>query len=524
MKSSFHCLSFPKRSTVLSILSGILMLGVCVFFHELGHFLIGKLMGVKPRVFSIGYGRALFFRRRKSTIYQITAIPLGGYVQFYGDDPSDQSRKVRKGDFFSVGPWRRIALAFGGPLFSILLGFIIVFFLLQTGYRPMDNVVRVDEKSALYKAGLRDGDRVVAVDGNRTPSFDRVMYEFGFAKSEQATLTYDRAGITNSIVVPVTRSEPGTPGLFLGARPLSKLTMTEPGPQGTNLLAGDEILKANNVTLYSIEDLIGALNAAEADTAQLEIRRPDKNVQGGYTTLTQVVPLKKVPRVILKKVIDLQTEKTIPDLIFEEGGGKNFQNVFVNGESFSTFKEFRAALEKIPAADLKLRVGPVEIKSEVALTHRRLIGIQPDAKPMSSLANLSVFDQVVLSASETVFITKSTLIGLGRIIQGKLSFNKSVSGPVQMVAIASEASKRSWEMYFLLMAQITIILGVMNLLPIPVLDGGHIVFYLIEAIYKPLSFRVQATATRVGMALMLGMGVYVIGLDLYKVFVLKAFG
>ena len=169
---------------MLSILAGILLLGVCVFFHELGHFVIGKLMGVKPRVFSIGYGRALFFRRRKSTIYQITAIPLGGYVQFYGDDPSNQSRKMRKGDFFSVGPWRRMALAFGGPMFSILLGFIVVFVLLQTGYRPMDNVVRVDPKSALHKAGLRNGDRITSIDGNVTPSFDRVIYEVGFAKTE----------------------------------------------------------------------------------------------------------------------------------------------------------------------------------------------------------------------------------------------------------------------------------------------------------------------------------------------------
>lgn len=507
---------------MLSILAGILLLGVCVFFHELGHFLIGKAAGVRPRVFSIGYGRGLFFRRRKGTIYQITAIPLGGYVQFYGDDPSDQSRKGRKGDFFSVGPWRRIALAFGGPFFSILLGFIIVFILLQTGYRPMDNVVRVDAKSALYIAGLRDGDRVMRVDGSATPSFDRIIYEVGFAKAETVEAVVERAGKPLALQLPVMRSEPGTPGMFVGARPLSRLTMTEDGPKGTELKRGDEILRANGQDLFSIEDLIRVLNARDEDTAEIEINRPDG--KGGFTPLRHTVPLKKVPRVVLKNVIDVQTEKSVGDIILEEGGGKEFQNVFVNGESFATFAEMRAAMEKTNAETLKLRIGPVAIKAEINLSFRRQIGIRPAEKHISGMTHISFFKKIALSFDETVFITQSTFTGLYRIIQGKLSFNKSVSGPVKMVAIAAKTVELGWQTYFLLMAQITIILGVMNLLPIPVLDGGHIVFYLIEAIYKPLSFKVQAIATRIGMAVMLAMGIYVIGLDIIDVFFRKIFG
>lgn len=140
------------------------------------------------------------------------------------------------------------------------------------------------------------------------------------------------------------------------------------------------------------------------------------------------------------------------------------------------------------------------------------------------MTHISFFKKIALSFDETVFITQSTFTGLYRIIQGKLSFNKSVSGPVKMVAIAAKTVELGWQTYFLLMAQITIILGVMNLLPIPVLDGGHILFYLIEAIYKPLSFKVQATATRIGMAVMLAMGIYVIGLDIIDVFFRKIFG
>ncbi|MBS0618028.1 MAG: site-2 protease family protein [Spirochaetes bacterium] len=507
---------------MLSILAGILLLGVCVFFHELGHFIIGKAAGVKPRVFSIGYGRALFFRRRKSTIYQITAIPLGGYVQFYGDDPSKTDRKMRKGDFFSVGPWRRMALAFGGPLFSILLGFIIVFILLQTDYRPMDNVVRVDAKSALFKAGLRDGDRILAVDGNPTPSFDRIIYEVGFAKSDVAEVLFDRGGAKQTLQIPVLRQEPGMPGMFTGARPLARLTMTEPGPKGVDLRAGDQIVRANGQDLYSIEDLIRVLNAKSADTATLEIVRPDG--KGGLTPLQLAVPLKNVPRVQLKNIIDRQTEKKISDITLEESGGKEFQNIFINGESFATFSEFRKAFENADLDTLKLRIGPVEIRADVDLGFRRQIGIRPAEKHLGNGEHLTLVKKIIISADETVFITKSTFVGLWRIIQGKLSFNKSVSGPVKMVAIAAKTVEMGWQTYFLLMAQITIILGVMNLLPIPVLDGGHILFYLIEAIYKPVSLKVQAVATRVGMAVMIAMGIYVIGLDILDVFVRRVFG
>ena len=189
-----------------------------------------------------------------------------------------------------------------------------------------------------------------------------------------------------------------------------------------------------------------------------------------------------------------------------------------------TFKEFHVALAAADLATTKLRIGPVEVKAEVALTHRSQIGIRPAEKHLSGMTQLSFLQQVTLSAGETVFITKSTFVGLWRIIQGKLSFNKSVSGPVKMVAIAAKTVDLGWQTYFLLMAQITIILGVMNLLPIPVLDGGHIVFYFIEAVYKPLSFKVQATATRIGMAVMLAMGIYVIGLEIVDVFVNRVFG
>ncbi|MCS6971743.1 MAG: site-2 protease family protein [Turneriella sp.] len=504
---------------MLAILAGILLLGICIFFHELGHFWIGKLVGVRPKIFSIGYGRGVIFRRHKGTIYQITAIPLGGYVQFYGDDPRRQNRPPRKGEFFSVGPWRRIALAAGGPLFSILLGFLVVFLLLLTGHRPMDNVVRVDARSAAYKAGLRSGDRIVAVEGSATPSFERILYEVGFAREDTVRVEIARGNTTETLHLPITKSEAGTPGTLVGVRPLAQLVMTEDGPQGSGLKKGDVILRANGSELFAVEDLIRILNEKPRDTAELLVLR---RAAGSEKQVELQVPLKKVPRVVLRRLRDVQTGSELPELIFEEGAGQDFQNVFINGQSYSSFAEFRAALEK--SQNPKLRIGPVEISAEIELGFRRQIGIRPAERPRESGQKLSFLQILLLSVDETVFITKSTLVGLWRILEGKLSFSKSVSGPVKMVALAARSVELGWQTYFLLLAQITIILGVMNLLPIPVLDGGHIVFYLIEALYKPISFKVQAAATRIGMAFLLAIGLYVISIDIIDVFFRRVFG
>ena len=503
-----------------------MLLGVCVFFHELGHFLVGKWVGIRPRVFSIGYGRGLFFKRRKGTIYQITAIPFGGYVQFYGDDPTKEKKTFQKGDFFSAGPWRRMALAFAGPMFSILLGFFIVFILIQTGHRTMSTTVRVENKSEAAKAGLMDGDKILTVNGSTTRSFERILYEVAFAKEDTVKVMVDRQGTKQTLSIPVSISDPGTPGTLAGVRPLARLVLSENREYPGGLKRGDILLRANNVELNSVPDLIRELNKADLDVVQVDVFRPSLPKRQSDSNLHLVIPLLKKPSVKLTNLVDQQTGKKIPDIEFVEESGDEFKRIFINNESFSTFAEFRKAVEvALENETLQLRIGPVDFNVEAKLAYRRQIGIRPEEVYSDhSIAKSGIFDSVIISADETVFITKSTLVGLWRIIEGKLSFNKSVSGPVKMVAIAKKTAEMGWQTYFLLMAQITIILGVMNLLPIPVLDGGHILFYLIEAVYKPISLKTQAIATRVGMTLMIGMGVYVILLDLYDVFIKKSLG
>ena len=178
----------------VQILAALFLLGFCVFFHELGHYLVGRLVGVKARIFSIGYGKGYLKKTIGGTTYQITAIPLGGYVQFYGDDIMKKYDKVKKGDFFSVGPWKRILIAMGGPFFSVLLGLIVIFILVSSGWQPITNQVKLSDSSQSLPASkiLQEGDRIISVNGSQTQSFEEITYQIALSETKKIDLEIKR--------------------------------------------------------------------------------------------------------------------------------------------------------------------------------------------------------------------------------------------------------------------------------------------------------------------------------------------
>ena len=183
---------------LVSILAAVFLLAFCIFFHELGHFLAGKLVGVKAKVFSIGYGKGILKKQVGATTYQIAAFPLGGYVQFYGDDITKHHENIQKGDFFSVGPWKRILIALGGPFFSVLLGLLVVFFLLTFGWQPPGNKIRIDHNLESPPASkvLKDGDRIIQVNGRPTRTFEEILYGIALAPEKEIRLAIERDGKT----------------------------------------------------------------------------------------------------------------------------------------------------------------------------------------------------------------------------------------------------------------------------------------------------------------------------------------
>jgi len=511
------------------------LLGICIFVHELGHFLIGKGVGVQPKIFSIGYGRGIIFKKIGKTIYQLTAIPLGGYVQFYGDDISKSHEKIKKGDFFSVGPWRRMALAFGGPLFSLLFGFILIFILILNGWRPATNQIKLFEETRntpAHRAGIQDGDRIIEVNGVKTDYFEKVNLYIALAGANQIQLKVDRGGVLHDIVVNAVSFDTGGP-LHIGIRPMGeKFLVIENGKQVENALLkkNDKIIHVEGKKVEGIDQLREILNLHKGKKVNIVLERKKSSLfdPTKKEIITVAVPVQTYEYVKLVNIRDIQTEKLIKEREVGKWDLKSMQNIFINDKSYTNWNDFISAVKiatKNGANKFKYRIGPVEVESSIEFQTRGLMGINLESGLNSEkmLIPGNFFSLAALTIDFSITSTQSTLLGLYRIIEGKLSFRKSISGPVKIMKLAADSINYGWEYYWILFSQISIVLGIMNLLPIPVLDGGHMVMYFIEAVYKPIPLRIISASMRIGVIVLIIFGIYVIFQDIWDIFIAGIF-
>ncbi len=203
----FGQLSALGHGVVGYIVPFLFVLTIVVFFHELGHFLIARLCGVRVLVFSIGFGPELFgFNDRHGTRWKLSAIPLGGYVKFFGDESAastpdqdviaEMAPQDRRYSFFYQNVWRRAAIVVAGPLANFLLS-IVIFGAIFTFYGKQNTSARVDTvqpSSAASAAGLTTGDLVVAIDGRPIATFAEMQRIVGAAAGQKLAITVDRAG------------------------------------------------------------------------------------------------------------------------------------------------------------------------------------------------------------------------------------------------------------------------------------------------------------------------------------------
>ena len=517
---------------LVQIFAAVFLFGLCVFLYEPSNYLICRMVGVQPRIFSIGYGRALWFKKIGRTIYQVTAIPLGGYVQFYGDDITKEHSQLKKGDFFSVGPWRRIALALGGPAFSLLLGVIVVFFMIAFGYQPRSNKIQlVNSRSEMPAelAGLKTGDRILAVNGRETDSYEKIGVYIGLSGKRDINLLVERDGSTFEKTVR-SKTVPDNGQRYIGIRDYGSSFLSihqdKSYPNGDKFIAGDKIISIDGRKISDIEELRDAVQASAGRDMNIKVERR----AGGFfqpvgdEILTVKAQPVKTESLLLTDVYDKQTKTAVDELEIRSVDDPRFKKIFIANRNFDSFSSLKTALlsKKQSASNgkVELTIGNIAVTANVKYVDKFLLGIQTQENIIAEKADLPRDPAALVSRTidQSIFLTESTMVGLYRIIQGKLSFRRSVSGPVKIFALAFKSVKSGWETFWIMLANITIVLGIMNLLPIPFLDGGHIVFYLVEAIYKPLPLKVIGMAVRVGLAMLLTLAVYVIIIDVWDVF------
>jgi regulator of sigma E protease len=428
---------------VTSLFAFVFVLGVLIFVHELGHFLMARRIGVRVLTFSLGFGPKLIGFRRGDTEYCISAVPLGGYVKMAGETPED-TRTGASDEFLSKTKWQRFQVLVMGPVMNLALAVIVMALVLYQGaqvalYEERPTVVASFlSESPAKQAGIHIGDRILAIDGETTDTWQKMQLVVLGKANRRVIVTVNRDGKTSDIPVQVGargKFEVGDLGILPVIRPVvSDLERDSPGEQ-SGLQPGDIILAADGERYVSNPRLVEIIRAHPNTPIALEIQR------NGETKTVSVTP----------RPID----------------------------------------------------GAAKIGAHLTVETRTV--------------NPGFVEAFKLSVQQNWEWAVLILKTLGGLLTRNTSV-KSLMGPVAIADLSGTAAEQGWLPLFSLMAMISLNLGLLNLMPIPVLDGGHIAILAMEGVSRrDFSMKVKEKMLLAGFVLLLMLMVTVIYNDLTRI-------
>jgi regulator of sigma E protease len=535
----------------IKIASIVLLLGGLIFVHELGHFIVAKALGVKVLKFSIGFGPRLLGVRRGETEYLLSLLPLGGYVKMAGDDPSEAPDPADRGrGFLEQSPPRRFAIAAAGPVANLVFPVLIYLALglAQNGSLTAGPTVgAVSPGSPAEAAGLRPGDRIVAV---RTPDGrERPVRWFGDLRrlvsphaGERLEFTIQRAAgrLDLSIVPgeeresnPIETTVRGVIGVAASYTP-AVVAPTRRGGAGA-VEPFDLVVRAGGTAVAHSGDLTRALEAARCAPLDLEVlREKPVDLPGAALATWTPLSLKGVPTcrdgaptlALADPGVSTFVAAVVPGSPAARAGLERGDAIAAaGGKPVRSFRDVNAVLgasvkvgERVNLALADGRTVTLVPEEQVYVDEmtgekktRPFLGFEPDQRTPVQGAAL-VAEQVPLrmgflevasgAVGNLVEVTRLTALGIARIVDGTISF-KTVGGPIMLFRIAAQAAEQGLESFLFKMALISVNLGLMNLLPIPVLDGGHLAACLVEGVTRrPLSIRAREISNLVGILLL----------------------
>jgi len=521
----------------------VVLLSVLIFVHELGHFLVAK----RVLKFSLGFGPPIgigSFRlawKRGHTEYVVAWIPLGGFVKMLGEHPEEQEDPevfAHPGETLGAKPlWQKLAIIFAGPAMNLLLPVLIFVGMQAVGLLRADSVIGlVEAGSPAEAAGLLPGDRVTALDGKPVRWWSDVADTLRASPGKEVEFAYEREGRAKKVRVDVGAregfdeygelAEVGWAGLG-HARPSALLGILDPNAAGeaAGLRSGDRVTA---VAGRPVEDWYGLrdayASAKPGGSVPFEVERgsgaePQKlrvdvpalgslaalGVVRANALISGVEPGSPADRVGLEK----------GDLILEyDGKPVTYFASFARAVSTSQGR----AIPLVYARDGELHniviaaePIPTDTGFGVEETRYRIGIVGSEALVVGSVATdreRNPFVAFPRAVEMTVQITRVFMVGFGKLITGEVS-SRNLAGPIGIAQIAASAFERGWEPYLRIMVLISINLGILNLLPIPVLDGGQATLFLVEGIKRsPLSPRTKLAVQQIGITvLVLLMGV-----------------
>lgn len=440
--------------TPFGILAGIVLLGILIFIHELGHFCVAKWAGVKVLKFSLGFGPRLLSRQWGETEYMLCAIPLGGYVQMLGEGGGENGEtaeltEAEKARSFAHRPLRwRAAIVAAGPLMNLLLPFLVMPVVFLVGLqlpafldRPACVGYVVPESEAA-RAGFVNGDCLQAINGDAVPNWE-----------EASKVLIGHAGVPLQLTV---------------ARGAEQLTLRmEPENGGLEGLQSLGLLPQQAAIVGSLAPAMPAVAAG--------LRPGDRIVAIGEEPIASWYELKRI----------IQQGEGKAQIFTVERGGER----------------------------LTLSLQPQRADGDEQVY---LIGIAPQAETV--FKRFGLIEAVKAGAGRTLDLIELTLVFIKKLFTGHVSA-KNIGGPITVVQVAGEAARTDLASILSVLAFLSIQLGILNLLPVPILDGGHLFFYATEAVMRrPLSLRAREVAQQIGLALLILLMVVAFYNDIVRIF------
>ena len=414
-----------------TLLMGIIVLGVLVFVHELGHFAGAKALGVRVLKFSLGFGPRVVGFKRRGTDYVISVFPMGGFVKMAGESPESGESTGAADEFLSKPWWARLIIAAAGPTMNLIFAFVACSMMYVVGLRYVDfeSVVgRVQPSSLAAQYGFSDGDRVVEVDGSKIKSWTGFMDKLMASKVDSAaSVLVERAAGRVDIPVKLADRDSVLKSLTPVSSPpvIGSVTVGLPGYE-RGLRPGDRIISVDGVEVKTWEQL-----------AEMIHKRPEKEVV----------------------------------LVIQRGDARFEQTI-------------------------------TPVKQEIeGLGATGFIGISPKASAYGTV-RASGARIVSLGAASTVEMVGQAYAGLFRLVLRPSQIRRSIAGPVTIVQMSGDQARRGLGNLLYFIAFVSVALVVVNLLPIPIMDGGHVMFCLVEGLRgKALSMSKQIVLQRIGLAI-----------------------
>lgn len=446
-----------------TILSFVVALGVLITFHEFGHYLVARWNGVKVLRFSIGFGQPIFRKRlgKDQTEWVIAAIPLGGYVKMLDENEGKVAPEELSRSFNRQSVWRRFAIVAAGPIANFLLAIVLYWLLFVLGVNDMKPILGpVEPGTPAARAQFEAGEMIVRINNEPVESWQDARWEL---------LRY-------------------------------------------------AIDQSDKVNVETINDK-GQVNWRRLDFSNIDPDKLNENFSSiiGFTSFQPTV----------KRIID----QVVPDSVgYYAGLSVGDEVLAVNGIELNSWMDLVQQIRNNPGQLLELdvlrgdQVITLSITPEASTEKGKQIGkvgIAPRINQAEfqkilvkvTYSPLQAFSKALQKTWET---TQLTFRMLGKMITGDVSW-KNISGPISIADYAGQSAQMGLVSYLAFLALISVSIAVLNLLPIPVLDGGHLMYYMFEIIRgSPLSDNVMILGQKIGLSLLLTLMIFAIYNDINR--------